>query len=255
MSETPDKIPESVLHAYTDGVLEEERRSEVEAYLAANPTEAQRVRTYQEQNELLRRFAQAHADDPIPESLTAQFRRHRISQVARAAVVAGWILLGAVGGWWSNELFLGTQKSGLILAEQAATAHRVFAPEVLHPVEVRADQQQHLVKWLSKRLGAKLFLPNLEGEGFTVVGGRLLSADTGPAAQFMYEDRQGARVTLYVRTEKGATRHTAFRFQERESVKIIYWLEGPVGFALSGELEKVQLLRVAEMLYEQLEKS
>ena len=98
MNETPDKFPEAVLHAYADGVLEEERRSEVEAYLAAKPSEAKRVEAYMEQNEFLRRFAQAHADDPIPEPMTAQFRRHRFSQVARAAVVVGWILFGAAGG-------------------------------------------------------------------------------------------------------------------------------------------------------------
>ena len=255
MNETPDKFPEAVLHAYADGVLEEERRSEVEAYLAAKPSEAKRVEAYMEQNEFLRRFAQAHADDPIPEPMTAQFRRHQFSQVARAAVVVGWILLGAAGGWWSNQLFSSGEKTGMLLANQAAIAHRVFTPEVRHPVEVRADEKQHLVRWLSKRLGANLMLPSLEGEGFAVLGGRLLAADTGPAAQFMYEDRQGARVTLYVRTEKGATRHTAFRFQQNETIRIIYWLEGPVGFALSGELEKPQLLRVAEVVYRQFVKS
>ena len=42
------------------------------------------------------------------------------------------------------------------LAIRAARAHAVYAPEVRHPVEVDATQQDHLVKWLSKRLGLDL---------------------------------------------------------------------------------------------------
>lgn len=41
----------------------------------------------------------------------------------------------------------------------AAVAYAVYSPEKRHPVEVGADQEQHLVNWLSKRLGAILKAP------------------------------------------------------------------------------------------------
>ena len=47
-------ITEADLHAYVDGLLSEARRVEVEAFLAANSQEAERVRAYQKQNEMLR---------------------------------------------------------------------------------------------------------------------------------------------------------------------------------------------------------
>ncbi len=54
-------------------------------------------------------------------------------------------------------------------------------PEVRHPVEVTAAQQDHLVQWLSKRVGRPLKVPVLAAEGYELVGGRLLSGDGGAA--------------------------------------------------------------------------
>ena len=51
-------------------------------------------------------------------------------------------------------------------AQQAAVAHAVFQPEVRHPVEVTAAQQEHLVQWLSKRLGRPLKVPVLSAQGY-----------------------------------------------------------------------------------------
>ena len=53
---------------------------------------------------------------------------------------------------------------------RAALAHAVYAPEVRHPVEVDASQQEHLVRWLSKRLGLDLKVPVLAAEGFELLG-------------------------------------------------------------------------------------
>ena len=55
-----------------------------------------------------------------------------------------------------------------------------------HPVEVGADDEQHLVNWLSKRLGVKVRAPKLDDAGMSLVGGRLLPGENGPVAQFMY---------------------------------------------------------------------
>ena len=99
-------------------------------------------------------------------------------------------------------------------AQQAASAHVVYTPEVLHPVEVGADQEAHLVKWLSKRLGADIKAPSLVSVGYQLLGGRLLPGDSGPAAQFMYNNESGKRLTLYVRTKAKDNEATEFRFEQ-----------------------------------------
>ena len=103
---------------------------------------------------------------------------------------------------------------------RAARAHAVYAPEVRHPVEVDAKEQEHLVKWLSKRLGLTLKVPVLAPEGFELLGGRLLPGPEGPVAQFMYQDSAGKRLTLYVSKPSRADTLTAFRFAQDGPVSV-----------------------------------
>ena len=137
---------------------------------------------------------------------------------------------------------------------RAARAHLVYTPEVRHPVEVDAKQQDHLVKWLSKRLDLPLKVPVLTQEGFEFLGGRLLPGGEGPVAQFMYQDSAGKRLTLYVTPAKKAEQKlTSFRFAQEGNVSVFYWMDDDCGYALSGEMDKGTLAKVATLVYKQLE--
>lgn len=138
------------------------------------------------------------------------------------------------------------------MARQAALAHAVFTPEVRHPVEVAADQEDHLVRWLPRKMGTKLTCPKLGSLGYELVGGRLLSGPNGPVAHFMFQDARGARLTLYVSIQRGEPRETAFRFSQEGKVAVFYWIDGRYGYALSGEIGREALLTVATSVYKQL---
>ena len=128
----------------------------------------------------------------------------------------------------------------------------MYVPEVRHPVEVGADDEDHLVRWLSKRLGTDLTVPKLDAFGFALVGGRLLAGPNGPVAQFMFQDTRGARLTLYISGQRGDSGETAFRFSQEDRVSVFYWIEGRYGYALSGEMGREQLLSMADAVYRQL---
>jgi len=81
-----------------------------------------------------------------------------------------------------------------------------------------------------------------------LIGGRLLPGDEEAAAQLMYEDASGKRVTLYVGSNP-QNRQTAFRLAKRGSVRTFYWLDGPFGYALAGDLEEDRLLVLAQLVY------
>ncbi len=83
-----------------------------------------------------------------------------------------------------------------MLTMAAAAAHLTFVVDARHPVEVTAAQEGHLVQWLSNRLGRPLRVPDLAGLGFHLIGGRLLPGSAGPAAQFMFDDDNGTRLTI-----------------------------------------------------------
>jgi anti-sigma factor RsiW len=244
------KVTENELQGYVDDRLEPAARRDVEAHLAEHPEDAARVQAYREQNAALHAAFDPVLNEPVPDRLR---RIDTSRRSARFAAAAGWLVVGALVGWFAHALV--GMRAGPVpmsLARQAAVAHAVYSPEIRHPVEVGAAEQEHLVNWLSKRLGAKLKAPVLTAEGFELVGGRLLPGQSGAVAQFMYQDAKGKRLTLYVSRIEGTQRDTAFRFSQEEKVAVFYWIDGPLGYALSGDLAKPQLLEIATSVYKQI---
>jgi anti-sigma factor RsiW len=256
----PAPVTEAELHAYIDGVLPLARHEEVEAYLAARPAEMERVQAYRRQKEELRALFHPVLDEPIPIRLA---RRSHASAWSWGHLVAGLAIAIVSGG--SGWFLHGQADPGLATASarnetsafvrQAAIAHVVYSPEVRRPVEVGADQEEQLVTWLSKRIGAPVRAPKLAAAGFELIGGRLLPGNSGPVAQFMYQDASGQRLTLYVSTDHAVNRDTGFRFAQEGRVNVFYWIDGKFGYALSGGIGKDALTRVATLVYEQLEAS
>ena len=249
-------VTEADLQAYADGKLPEERRAAVAAWLAAHPDDAERIDSYRRLAEELRSTYEGVLTEPVPERLEHALRPSRARRLAVMGIcVALGAALGGIAGWQLHALQVGvpTTDVATVLARRAAVAHAVYSPEVRYPVEVRADQEAHLVTWLSKRLGTQLRAPKLEPVGYSLVGGRLLPGENGPVAHFMYQCSRGTRVTLYVRSDMGSNRSTAFRYAREGNVGVFYWVDSKLGYALSSaDISKEDLLNVANAAYQQL---
>lgn len=261
---TNPPLDEADLMAYVDGRLPEGRRDEVEHWLSARPEEADRIAAYQRQNQELNALFAAVLEEPVPLRLRGVRQSAFFSRIRRLpyALAAGFTLLGlcvgTLAGWQLHATRSPLVVPGMSLVRNAAVAHATYSPEVRHPVEVGADQEAHLVAWLSKRLGTKLRVPSLDATGFKLVGGRLLpgeprpSGGPSPVAQFMYQTEGGQRLTLYVRTE-AVNDQTAFHYATEGSVGVFYWIDRNVGYALSSaDLNREGLLAVANQVYKQL---
>jgi len=244
-------ITEAELHAYVDGALAPARSAEVEAYLSEHPEDAARIAAYREQVAALRREYDPALKEPLPLRFELP-RRAAAPRLLRYAGIAAGFALGVAVGWQLHAYNTEKQAESTSWARRAAIAHVVYSPEVRHPVEVGADQEAHLVAWLSKRLGSPLKVPHLGSLGYGLVGGRLLPGDRGPVAQFMYQDGKGQRLTLYVRVNPDDSRETAFHFAQERGIGVFYWLDRKLGYALSGEVDKPELLRVATAVHRQL---
>ena len=46
---------------------------------------------------------------------------------------------------------------------------------------------------------------------------------------------------------------TSFRFSEHDDVGVFYWIDGPLGHALVGEIERSELLTLSEVVHRQLQ--
>jgi anti-sigma factor RsiW len=253
MSES--RISESDLQAYVDGRLAAAQRAGVEAELAANPELATQIEAYRTHTEALRAAFQSVLEEPIPVRLLDATRPRRRRSWAMAAGIL-CAVLGGVAGWAVSEAYRPaerTQYAQAPLPARAAIAHAVYSPEVRHPVEVGADQEAHLVAWLSKRLGAPVRAPKLESVGYRLMGGRLLPGESGPVAHFMYQCEKGTRITLYVRTEAPDHGETAFRYADEGNVHVFYWVDRTFGYALSSaDIDRERLSEVATAVYQQL---
>lgn len=233
------------------------------------------LQAWHTQKSQLRKLGQNLAAAPVPDNLavtTSQAGR----VIARRQTWQHWgglaatVLLAFGGGWiangWqridANTSVAGSPSTGAagfpVFSAQAAMAHVTFTPETKHAVEVGAEQEAHLVQWLSKRLGHALRVPDLSAQGLALMGGRLLPGADGARAQFMYEGSGGLRITLYVGAlnvavaDSGLSTDTGFSFTKHEHVSSFYWVDQGLGYALSAQMDRQQLLALANAVYRQL---
>ena len=220
-----EAVTEADLQAYADGTLPEERRAAVATWLAAHPEDAERIDSYRRIAEELRTSYDGVLHEPVPERLQRAVQRPRTRAFA---LVAGAVLLGvALGGLggWQLRGIQGTPSTpgdgAGALARRAAVAHATYS--------------------------------KLEAVGYSLVGGRLLPGENGPVAHFMYQCNRGTRVTLYVRSDMGSNRSTAFRYAREANVGVFYWVDTKIGYAVSSaDISKEDLLNVANAAYQQL---
>ncbi|ACK49823.1 putative transmembrane anti-sigma factor [Methylocella silvestris BL2] len=252
-------IGEDDLQAFIDDRLGAERRGVVESYLAEYPDVAERVATDRRLRDSLRADLQAKFAEPIPlrlriASIRAAQRARRAGVLRRAAAAAVIFLVGGGAGWIGGRAHeapgarLAFGGGGVApVAEDAVSAYRTFVVEVAHPVEVRAANEAHLLQWLSKRLGRRLVAPDLSEFGYRLMGGRLLPGGGGAAAQLMYDDPSGRRLTVYVQAATGT--ETAFRFRQEGEASTFAWIDHGFGFAVTTTAGREELLPVAEAVY------
>lgn len=261
------------LSAWLDGELPPAQAAEVENWLASHPEEAARVRLWAADRDALRARLGPMASEPVPEALAevvwkaAPPRREWWRWAAAVAVFALGGVAGALTMWQ-----LQAQRTSVAAAkpvgwvQRAAVAHAVYVPEQRHPVEVSVAgpsasenraQEEHLARWLTKRLGFEVKLFDLRDQGYELVGGRLLPDAAGPSAQLMYQARQPgangaapARVTVYLRKPEERT-DFSFRYERQGELSVFYCVEGGVGYALAGSVPREQLLALAESVYHQ----
>ena len=259
------------MHALVDQCQPEAQRQALAAVALKDPQAAETLLAWIKQRDGLNALHRSVLNEPVPASL--KYAAGRVTALQKnlsrswqqAGIAAGFALAFGVG-WTSNGQWAGKQEPVTLAANcvaqhefvrQASFAHAVYLPEKRHPVEVTAAEQDHLVQWLSKRLGKPLKVPKLSAQGYELVGGRLLPGEIGARAQFMFQNEQGQRITLYLgaidpKSEKVAQDETRFSYQADGPTSSFYWSDQGFGYALTGEVNREKLIALATLVYQQL---
>ncbi len=254
---TQGPIGEDDLQAYIDERLAPARRAMVEGFLHDNPDLKAEIDKQRDDRDALRSQLAAKFVERVParlriDNLRAAQAARRAARMRSLAASIAMIGIGLAGGWViRGEVAPQRQIEAASFVASAVDAHKTYVVEVAHPVEVAANDEAHLVKWLSNRSGRVLQPPpNLTPFGYSLVGGRVLPGGNTAAAQLMYEDAAGARLTVYLRA--GGDEETAFTFTEWEGVSTFVWIDGGFQFAIAAELDRDRLLPIATRVYERL---
>jgi anti-sigma factor RsiW len=256
MFDHDQSVTEEELHAYVDGELAPERREAVEAWLATHSDDMARVGAWRAQAEAIRSRYGAVASEPVPARFdVARLARRTWPWKSIAAAAALAFLVGGSAGWFGRDLWpdqASNERSPFQqFTAEAVDAYNLYVVEVRHPVEVPASDADHLVQWLSKRVGYQLRAPDLEKLGLKLVGGRLLPGPTGPAAFFMYEGPSGERFTIYCARSNAPD--TALRYNDIGKATAVYWADNDVAYVVSGKGDRSKVNDVAVAAYEQID--
>jgi anti-sigma factor RsiW len=230
------------LSAFVDGELPEAERRAVAERLAGDPEAESLVAHYRAQRAALR----ALFADPVAQTNgPCIVLRVRTPWWRQAALAAGSLAAGIAFAWLAGVLpaHLLLRQPETAFARQASLAYAVYAPDPHHAVEMAATSEGALVEWLSKRLNRALSVPSLAEYGYAFLGGRLLPGAAGPAAQFMYENRSGERLALYVSAAE--PREAPVRLLREGDRRTFYWVSDQTAYALSGDVADGRLREIA----------
>jgi anti-sigma factor RsiW len=248
-------IAEEDLHAYVDGLLEDERRAAVHWYLQMHPDGAERVAAYGAQRQELRRALSALVRDPLPPGLNlarlleARLRRRQPWRAAAAVLLV--LGIGGAGGW-----LLGSRPvTGIAaLVQEAAASYAVYASDPPRPVELGAAQRDDLARWLTRRLNRTVSPPDLSNAGYQLLGGRLVASPYGAAALFVYENGRGTRLTLYIRPM--ADGHTTLpEPADMQDMDGCVWIDQGVGYAIVAAEPYDRILELARQVRQEARSS
>jgi anti-sigma factor RsiW len=253
---TDRTIPtEEELNAWLDDELPPPRRAELEAWLAANPEVGERLADYKVHKQAIRAIYGSVADEPVPERLVAATAPRPGGFAAplkwAAAVAASLLLLaiGAGGGWWFRTPENATAQAAF--TDRALSAHLLFVLERRAAGELASEQERRLNDLLTSRLGAAVKAPKLDEMGYRLLGGRVVPEGVTAAGQYLYEDTQGARLSLFCKPNVPEVAAPP-RFHPGAEVALWDWSVAPFRCVLAGPLPETELRRAARLVRDQL---
>lgn len=264
MKRTATELPEEDLNAFIDGELDPSRQDEIRLALADHAETAAYVEALRQQDEALRRLGDATLSEPVPERLRAVVRNDGPPDPPAGTPPAGpamgglfsWKGVSALAtaaaaglaiGWFGKDVAMSEPATLLgAYTEQAVLSHRLF--ETNREFDIPADDNGAIVIDDTIRpFSTPVRAPTVPIAGLTPVMVRHVEGDSGNAVHIAYKNGEDW-TSLYIRQHTNDTR-LPFRFREQGGYSVLYWLDGPLVYALVGSHGEGPLRTIAENIY------
>jgi anti-sigma factor RsiW len=249
------------IHLALDGELSADERADFERWLEAHPDMRALSARYERDRSALAAALAPVLDEPVPQKLKSaaegEVRLRRswpfLFRSAAAAVVL--VAIGGIGGYLlATSGWMRGAEEGEQFADDAIMAFVTYAADQPHAVEVSGDDKAYLDTWLSQRIGVKLVAPDLDAKGFTLLGGRVLTAGRDVAALLVYKDAASNQLSIYVSGAGGARARGTY-VAEEGGPTAIYWVDPRWGCAIVGAMPPDRLAEVARTAWDQMKAS
>jgi anti-sigma factor RsiW len=245
------------LHLFLDRELAPEDQAALEAHLEACARCRADLQLLERTRAKLR--AMAESTDVAPSALVDKIAGD-VGRVARRER-RGRLL-------WAAPLVVATAALIIALFSLFGGADRAPEPLVLQesvdvhtldvPVDVASPDPQRVEKFLAPRLGVNVRVPRLDGAGLSLAGGRVVSVDNRRAAQLVYEDGLGAKVSVLAVPDKdrrmaaalsGQTPPPTARGAAVTQAGFVEQVPEPIGGRVRKDGHAVRLWHDGEVLY------
>jgi anti-sigma factor RsiW len=240
------------LSAYIDGELSPAEARALEALLASDPGLQAELEALRSANDFALEDFGAMLSAPVPLTLARAINSAETPAAAGprrapvwAALAAGLALfvVGTGGGYVAGQRNAPVTHSDWVA--EVAAYHPIYARQGRHLVEVPASDSEHIVAWLGDQVGVPFEIPDLQAEGLTFEGARLLAASGKPVGQLMYRDADGTVVALcFTASPQPPTEGTIAR--NVNGFDALIWGEEGVRFVLIGPEGYQALPAIAE---------
>ena len=249
-------ISEEELSAYMDGDLEPFRRAQIDAALRADPQLARKLEAYRAQEASLRQASADVLEEPIPDALLEAVRRPQRPAAPTAAAPAAalarrlWPLaaslaVGVALGWLLRTSLQPDEDSLLEpFVRQAVASHELF----LASTEVEGLRSGALpLEAVHSPFRTPIRVPELLDARYRPVQFRAVEGGGGPALELAYAGEDGL-ASLLIRQHSDHD-DLFVRLRDVDGRAVLYWLDGPLIYALVSDGDEEELRAIARSIY------
>jgi anti-sigma factor RsiW len=249
---------QQLIHGYVDGELDLVKNLEVEQHLQDCPAcarahvELQAVRAALQHSSLSFR-APAGLRQRVRSTLARTGPRNRVPVwlPSRWLAVAAAVLVLAAGG--GLVAYLATRSDAERLTEELVASHVRSQMLPGHRVDVVSSDRHTVKPWFEGKLDFTFTVPDLESQGFHLVGGRLDYLAHRPVAALVYQRRKH-HINLFVwPAPPGA--ESSPRASERQGYHLWHWLQAGMTYWAVSDLNERELQEFGRACQEQMRSS
>jgi anti-sigma factor RsiW len=241
-----------LLHAFGDGELDLVRSLEVERHLQECPACAAALRGQQALRESLADPAFFHrAPAGLRGRVVARLRSAAKPPAARhafpwrgAVAAAASVALLALGAWGLLRLRSGPSAEDLVARQVYASHMRSLLED--HLLDVKSSDRHRVKPWFAGRVDFSPPVPDLSGEGFKLLGGRLDYLDNRKAAAVVYQRRKHV-INLFIRPAAGRSSQ-APQALTVQGYQVLHWSDGDLTYWAVSDLNEEELREFARLI-------